>query len=194
MMSLFPSPDQFVTGMPAGRATRKRIAVPLVAAGLLACFLCAATAVRNAAWKDEAVFLENMIRNSPAKPRAYYNLACVYSDRHRYDDAIAMFTRSIELYPAYNSADNARSRGFHSNAYLNRGMAYKEKGQFDRALADLTSAIASDPGLASAYAGRGELYGMTGKTALALKDYRKACDLGDAAGCAAAALLVTNKK
>ena len=95
-----------------------------------------------------------------------------------------MFTRSIELYRAYNTADNERSRGFHRSAFLSRGMAYKENGQPDRALEDFTAAIVYDPGLVSAYIYRAELFWKAGNSGSALKDYRTACDLGNEDGCA----------
>ena len=62
------------------------------------------------------------------------------------DQAIAAYSRAIELNP-----NNAA-------AYNNRGAAYWEKGELDRAFSDYNKAIELDPELANAYGSRGNAH------------------------------------
>jgi tetratricopeptide (TPR) repeat protein len=63
-----------------------------------------------------------------------YNIRGIaYGKKGEYDNAIADYTRAIEIDP--NDAW----------AYCNRGGAYDEKGDYDKAIADYTQAIEIDP-------------------------------------------------
>jgi tetratricopeptide (TPR) repeat protein len=62
-------------------------------------------------------------------------------------------------------------------------MAYSLLNQFDRALDDFARALAWSRNPAAVYINRGDLYLKFGRQDLALADFRKACDLGDAVGC-----------
>ena len=153
-------------------------------AGLLVLIFCVLSIQRNQAWRHEAVFLEDIIRKSPGKPRAYYNLGCVYGSLHRYGDAADMLTRSIALYHLYNGADNERSREFHFHAYMNRGAAHAGMNRLDEAIEDFTKVISLKPETVVAYLARGDCYLGKGDMMQAEQDYRKACERDDEDGCA----------
>ena len=64
-------------------------------------------------------------------------------------------------------------------AYNHRGIAYSKKRQYDRGIADLDTAIRLVPDRANSYFNRGNLYEKQGRMEAALRDYRRAYDLGD---------------
>ena len=51
--------------MPVKKAMQSAVAAPLVVAGLLVGLLCSVSLARNASWRDEAAFLEDLVRKSP---------------------------------------------------------------------------------------------------------------------------------
>ncbi|MBI9073935.1 MAG: tetratricopeptide repeat protein [Desulfatibacillum sp.] len=82
-----------------------------------------------------------------------------------YDEAIASFTRAIEIHPR------------NWQAYNNRGIVYGIKGQQDLAIADYGKAIGINPDYADAYSNRGAACFYKGKWADALADCSKALSL-----------------
>ena len=69
-----------------------------------------------------------------------------YYGRGEFDQAIASYSKAIELDPKYE------------NAYNNRGLAYDDQGKFDQAIADYSMAIELDPKYIDAYYNRGIAY------------------------------------
>ena len=96
---------------------------------------------------------------------AYSNRGGVHREKGAFDDAIADFTKAIELDP--NCAET----------YSNRGGAYLDKGEVDTAIADFTKAIELDPNFAIAYYGRGSAYDDKYNIEKAIADYNKAIEL-----------------
>jgi tetratricopeptide (TPR) repeat protein len=168
---MFIRGQQFFNDM---RIHHVNLVLPIV---LAICLLCAMTLMRNASWRDEMTFLEDMIRKSPEKPRAYYNLGCVYNGMNRYDDAISLFSRSIDLYRDHHTEDDERSRGFLYNVYFNRGLAYKATGQARLSVEDFSAAIAQNPDQYMAYMNRGVVYGASGQFGWAIDDLTMAISL-----------------
>ena len=115
------------------------------------------------------------------------------------DQAIAAYSRAIELNPELADAYNGRGAAYGSKrehdraiedytkaieldpedaiAYYNRGISYDEKGDVDRTIANYTKAIKLDPELADAYSNRGNAYREKGELESAIKDFNKAIDL-----------------
>jgi len=83
----------------------------------------------------------------------------------RYDDALADYTRAIELDPGL------------ARAYGGRGLTYQAMGRYDDALADYGRGIELDPSYAWAVASRGETYRLTGRYDEALADYGRAIEI-----------------
>jgi tetratricopeptide (TPR) repeat protein len=95
-----------------------------------------------------------------------------FFEQEQYDNAIAAYTKAIELYPKPTAAyDN---RGL-AKIYENRGLAYYKKGDCNKAIAEYTSAIEIDPKYGPAYNNRSVAY-------WAIKEYDKSrADLKQAA-------------
>lgn len=95
-----------------------------------------------------------------------------YFDQEKYDEAIAEFTKAIELAPQ------------DVDSLLDRAAAYVAKGDFDRAIADYKKAIEMrpeqaesievDPNYASACISRGDTYYEKGDFDRAIADYSHA--------------------
>jgi protein O-mannosyl-transferase len=115
--------------------------------------------------------LTRAIRLNPSGVEAYSNRGLVYEDLGKFDLAVEDYSRAIDLQP-----DDYL-------AYSNRGIALAKRGLFERAVEDQTKAILLNPGFARAYLDRGDCYRAMGKPVDARKDYRRACDLGNNAGC-----------
>jgi tetratricopeptide (TPR) repeat protein len=60
---------------------------------------------------------------------AYHRRGTAYASKKQYDQAIADYTKALEIDPKYISA------------YNDRGLAYMSKGNYERAIADVTRAV-----------------------------------------------------
>ncbi len=84
----------------------------------------------------------------------------------KYQDAIGVYTKAIELNPKV------------ALFYNNRGYAYRHLENFKKAIEDYNKAIALDPAYAGAYNNRGIAYGKLGNHAQEIADYNKATGSG----------------
>lgn len=98
-------------------------------------------------------------------PFTDYDQAKSLSDAGQYQQAIVVYSRSINLLP--NDADS----------YLGRGYAYENLGEYQKALSDYSQVIALKPRDPRAYFVRGLLYDLMGKTDRAIQDYSTAISL-----------------
>ncbi len=96
---------------------------------------------------------------------ACHNSGLDYFDKGLYDQAIADFTRAIEINP------------WLAEAHVNRGIAYEKKGQIDQAIADYNKAIEINPGLAESYHNRGVAYFNKGQHDQAIADFTRAIEI-----------------
>ncbi|MCC6758431.1 MAG: tetratricopeptide repeat protein [Candidatus Omnitrophica bacterium] len=92
-------------------------------------------------------------------PYARSNLAMIFKEAGRYQDAIAEYTRSIETTPAF------------WGAYFDRGNLYREIGKYPLAIADYTKVLKILPGYAEAYENRGTAYFLSDNEPAALADF-----------------------
>jgi tetratricopeptide (TPR) repeat protein len=81
------------------------------------------------------------------------------------DQALADYSKAIELDPKFGAA------------YSSRGRVYHEKGDLDEALADYCKAIELDPNFEATFVVRGGVYHEKGDLDEALADYSKAIEL-----------------
>lgn len=99
-----------------------------------------------------------------AKALAYVNRGIAYGKNGEYDEAIADFTKALELEPNNMSA------------YCNRGLAYLEKGVPDQAIANFTKALELEPNNIFAYRNRGLAYLYKYDPDKAIEDFTKILD------------------
>jgi tetratricopeptide (TPR) repeat protein len=93
------------------------------------------------------------------------NNGLAYLNKQMYDEAIAEFTKAIEINPHF------------TEAYYNRGLVHAHKGNFDQAIADYTKAIENNSNDADIYYNRGFTYSKRGNLDEAIADYTKAIEL-----------------
>jgi tetratricopeptide (TPR) repeat protein len=142
-----------------------------------------------------AKFDNSRVRSLNIEARKYHDLGLQLSRENRIDDAIAAYTKSIEINPsagAYNgrSAEYIRMGAYdmaisdanqaiflnykYPMPYFNRGNAYFKKKDFDSALKNYSRAIALDPGQAEFYFNRGLAHARMGQDDKALESYERA--------------------
>ena len=95
----------------------------------------------------------------------YFNRGFEYAKKGKLDQAIADYTKALELNPKFDWA------------YYNRGNAYGKKGRHDRAIADYNKALEINPRFFLAYFNRGNAYEKKGRHARAIADYTKVIEL-----------------
>lgn len=93
---------------------------------------------------------------------AHSNLAMIYKEASRFEDAAAEYTKAIALKPEF------------WGAYFDRGNLYRESEKYDLAIADYTKVLKILPGYAQAYANRGIVYFLRQENNLALQDFNRA--------------------
>jgi tetratricopeptide (TPR) repeat protein len=103
---------------------------------------------------------------APAQEKEALNKGLAYLDRQMYDEAIAEFTKAIEL--------NSRF----TEAYYDRGLTYYKKMEFNQAISDYTKAIEISPNDADVYYNRGLVYSLNKEYDKAWEDIHKAESLG----------------
>ena len=97
--------------------------------------------------------------------KAFIDRAVDYTKIKSYGEAVAEFTKAIEINP--NS----------QIAYTGRGYANSQKGSFDQAVLDLTKAIEINPQAWEEHILRGDCYSRLRKAELSISDYTKAIEI-----------------
>ncbi len=121
---------------------------------------------RNRTWRSEEDLLEDIIRQSPNKARAYSDLGLDDLRRGRYGKSVEMQDHAIALDP------------LNWQYYMNRAYAYSEMGQMDNALADFDRVLALNPGSYQAYHDKGMVYGKMGELGKAIEEFTRAIERG----------------
>jgi len=100
-------------------------------------------------------------------PNATYHLnqGNTFYNEGKYEQAVAEYSKAIELDPGLASA------------YHNRGLAYYKMEQYDLALADFNKTIELDPKMSTAWVGKGISLERLGKYKEALEAYNKALEV-----------------
>lgn len=97
---------------------------------------------------------------------AYFGRARTYNRLNRPEDAIADYTRSIEL-----DVDCRYNCQYDHN---NRSLLYRDMGRLEDALSDLNIALSIDENYTRARRNRGQIHEMMGNEFLALQDWNRA--------------------
>lgn len=131
----------------------------------------------------------------------YFARGSEHENKQRYSEAIADYTKAIELEPTYLSAYQKRAKAYwtyfddkndlaiadytkaidyepSAAAYSYRASAYSEQKKYDLAISDFTKSIEMNPQDAEAYASRAYIYCLSGKKILAAADEKKTIELG----------------
>ena len=101
----------------------------------------------------------------PRNPHMAYSIGRALRDKGSFAEAIAEFTKAIELKPD------------HRDAWWDRAYCYSELGQPESALADCSKVIESNPTLALAWSSRSWAYANLGQNDKALADSSRAIEL-----------------
>jgi serine/threonine protein kinase/tetratricopeptide (TPR) repeat protein len=105
------------------------------------------------------------ILKRPEHAFAYYCRANAYARLGRLQDAVADYSRALELEPA------------HVPSWRGRGVAYRRMNCPAEAVGDLSRALELDPDDASTWYSRGTTFGRLGSSERALADLTRAIDL-----------------
>jgi Flp pilus assembly protein TadD len=156
----------------AAHAAARRLSSPRTAAivttvlaGCAIVGLSARTVTRNGEFSDAGRLWQATIRERPGNARAHLNLGCVLSERGHPDQAIASFTRALELEPDY------------VDAHVALGTALAGTGRMDEAGIHLRRAVAVAPRDPRAQAALGQWLQRSGDFAAAETSFRAALAL-----------------
>lgn len=109
------------------------------------------------------LLLGSATAEDPQAAQKYVSLGLAHQRKGEADEAIAAFTKAIELDPKANA--------IFLTAYELRAGLYSAKGKHDEAIADCTKAIELDPKLKSRLSSRAAVYLKAGKHDEAIADY-----------------------
>jgi arylsulfatase A-like enzyme/tetratricopeptide (TPR) repeat protein len=121
---------------------------------------------RGLGWIEKACAL------TPEEPGVWVNRGVARFAEREFEAALGDYGQALELDPASAPA--------HSNIgilYLSRFTEEQDPSLLDKALLSLNKAIEHDPGLASAYNGRGSVHLTWGELAPAVRDFERAIEL-----------------
>lgn len=105
-------------------------------------------------------------QDEPNDAKFYIDRGVAYGQKGQFEQAIADFTKAIEIDP--KSTD----------AYFNRAVAYAKKNQHDRAISDYTKALQTGPKDAGTYYYRGIAYLEKRQFDQAADDFTNAIEIG----------------
>ncbi len=138
------------------------IAVSISAA--LIVFYSYLTIRQNDYWRDPIRFYKRTLYYAPESHKSCYNLAMIYKDEGRNDEAIELFTKAIKANPRY------------SEAYNNLGSLHGFMGNYAAAESLFKKAIELNPRYARAYNNMANVYMLRGHYKEAIKFYEKALE------------------
>jgi tetratricopeptide (TPR) repeat protein len=181
-----------------GKNTKVKVAAA-IAVLLLASAEAAATQRYLEYWQDSITLINHMLVLAPDAAPLYNSRGSAYHDRGDLDQAIADYTKAIEIDPLnvegyinrgaahlsknqmdlaisdYNKSIEISPR--YAEAYNNRGLVYMSKGQLDQAISDFNKSIEINPRYAIAYNNRGSAYKSKGQLDRAISDFNKAVEI-----------------
>ncbi|MCX5678112.1 MAG: tetratricopeptide repeat protein [Candidatus Omnitrophica bacterium] len=148
----------------AYRKERYRI-LTITLAVLLLAFYSYLTIIQNDTWREPVPFYERILKYAPGSPKVYNNLASIYDEAGRKEEAIAMYKKAIEINPNY------------AEAYSNLANRYNEAGRKEEAIAMYKKAIEINPNYAPAYSNLANRYNETGRKEEAIAMYEKSIEI-----------------
>ena len=88
---------------------------------------------RNKVWRNRITIWEDCVKKSPQKARPYNNLGVALADEGRYDEAIALYHKALQINPYY------------PNAYANLGFTLAKQGKIDEGITQFLKALQLKP-------------------------------------------------
>ena len=101
----------------------------------------------------------------PDEPSYYLNRGDNYLKKKQIDEALADYTKAIEMDPSFPLS------------YYKRGLAYHLKGELDKALADLNESVMRDPEVIESLKNETDPYSIINRLKLPLANYIKTTQL-----------------
>jgi protein O-mannosyl-transferase len=132
---------------------------------LLISLLAVIAVQRNTLWNDPVAFCESNLRRAPWSERVRVTLSKMYIDAGRYDEALVLLQRALQINPDYVAT------------YVNLSSVYFEKRQYDSAMEILRRGLQIDPNSAKLHANIGTLYEKIGQPGLAITHLQRAITL-----------------
>lgn len=122
-------------------------------------------ATQRGEFAQAETYWTQLIDEFPGSAALWSNRGNVRAGQNKLDEAIADYTRAIELAPE------------EPDPYLNRGAVYEALGQWDAAIADYDTILTQYPSDAAALNNRGNARGGLGDWDGAIADYSRAAEL-----------------
>ena len=124
-------------------------------------FVLFASYKRNQVWKSEESLWNDVIVKSPQKPRGYLNLAVLFSSQGKFDQAISIYEKALQLNP--KDADPLN----------NMGNIYVARGEYEKALKIYDQALILDPKSETTLYNKAVLFHKLGQMNQAVVYYQK---------------------
>jgi len=167
--------------------------------GVILLVLLAATAARNAVWRNSLALWEDAVAKAPNKGRVNYQLGREYGMAGQREKAFQYMGRSKQLDPTLFNKLLSRAESFRREGKLTEaieeyrrilqqdpnqpvvhndlGAVYHERRMMVEAFLEFSDAIKIDPSYTMAYANRGVINVEWNALDDAVRDYRKAVEL-----------------
>ncbi|MFM7902283.1 MAG: tetratricopeptide repeat protein [Bacteroidota bacterium] len=142
---------------------RTKAVLPYILA-VFVLFFSVTTYARSQKWSSDIPFLTDIIEKNEGAPyiyRAYGNRAVKLQSLSRFEEALADYTKAIELY------------GSDGKTYFNRSKVYMALNRNREALTDLDSAAVRDSTQAALYSLRSQVQLLLSDTAACIRDSEK---------------------
>lgn len=135
--------------------------------GLLIFYACLSLK-QNQYWQDPISFYKQTLKYVPDSARLYFNLASLYKDKGRLEEAVVNYRKAAEF---------SRDKVIEYNAYNKLGDVYWNIGKSEEAIAAYKKAIGINPGYISGYNNLGIIYAMMDKKQEAVALFKKSLEI-----------------
>lgn len=131
--------------------------------------LSGATYARNVVWQDEVKLWEDVVKKSPAKARAHYNmhesLGRAYLNQDRFADALEQFQAALKIKDDF------------ADPHKRLGYTYLKLGNFNKALEEYQTAVKYEPNSFEIHFNLGNVYLNMTRVKEAIQEFQLAAKL-----------------
>ncbi len=136
--------------------------IAVIAVAVVVIPLSIAAYKRNYVWENKITLWEDVVKKSPGKARAHYNLGTNYGESELLDKAENELKKTLKIDPGK------------VQAHYNLALAYQKKGLLAEAMDEYKTSLALKPSFTDAYVNLGVVLGKLGKKNEAIQEYYKA--------------------